>query len=89
MSAQANLSKSNFVVVATTFFSTSIDESLESHDILLNILALVDKRVGKKRILNMAEKMKLMDYNRLNINGSTVMQSDSIGNKAQPSNLVG
>ncbi|GAA0843626.1 hypothetical protein GCM10008915_45170 [Bifidobacterium pullorum subsp. gallinarum] len=59
LSAQAALSKSNFTVVATTFLSTSIDESLESNDILLNILALVDRRVGKKRILNMSEKMKL------------------------------
>ncbi|WP_211748071.1 hypothetical protein [Paenibacillus sp. Marseille-Q4541] len=59
LTAQASLSKSNFVVVATKFLSTSIEESLESNDILLNILALVDRRVGKKRILNMAEKMKL------------------------------
>ncbi|WP_455749711.1 SF0329 family protein, partial [Paenibacillus chitinolyticus] len=36
-----------------------IEESIESHDILLNILALVDRRVGKKRILNMSEKMKV------------------------------
>ncbi|UHA74706.1 SF0329 family protein [Paenibacillus sp. 481] len=59
LSAQASLSKSNFIVVATTFLSISIEESLESNDILLNILALVDRRVGKKRILNMTEKMKL------------------------------
>ncbi|EJL30287.1 hypothetical protein [Brevibacillus sp. BC25] len=59
LSAQASLSKSNFIVVANTFLSTSIEESIESNDILLNILALVDRRVGKKRILNMAEKMKL------------------------------
>lgn len=59
LSAQAALSKSNFVVVATKFLSTSIDVSLESDDILLNILALVDRRVGKKRIMNMAEMMKL------------------------------
>lgn len=59
LSAQASLSKSNFIVVATKFLSTSIEESLESNDILLNILALVDRRVGKKRILNMSEKMKL------------------------------
>ncbi|MGK9253985.1 SF0329 family protein [Paenibacillus humicus] len=59
MSAQASLSKSNFIVVATKFLSTSIEESLESNDILLNILALVDRRVGKKRILTMSEKMKL------------------------------
>ncbi|WP_422659823.1 SF0329 family protein [Paenibacillus sp. EC2-1] len=59
LSAQAALSKSNFIVVANKFLSTSIDESIESDDILLNILALVDRRVGKKRILNMSEKMKL------------------------------
>jgi len=59
LSAQSSLSKSDFTVVATKFLSTSIDESLESKDILLNILALVDRRVGKKRILNMSEKIKL------------------------------
>ncbi|MFC9774564.1 SF0329 family protein [Paenibacillus chitinolyticus] len=59
LSAQTSLSKSNFVVVANKFLSTSIEDSIESHDILLNILALVDRRVGKKRILNMSEKMKL------------------------------
>lgn len=59
LSAQVALSKSNFVVVANKFLSASIEESLESNDILLNILALVDRRVGKKRILNMNEKMKL------------------------------
>ncbi|MGW8956889.1 SF0329 family protein [Paenibacillus sp. NPDC055715] len=59
LSAQASLSKSNFIVVANQFLSISIEESLESNDILLNILALVDRRVGKKRILNMTEKMKL------------------------------
>ncbi|MFP3389794.1 hypothetical protein [Brevibacillus sp. SIMBA_040] len=59
LSAQISLSKSNFSDVATKFLSISIEESMESNDLLLNILALVDRRVGKKRILNMAEKMKL------------------------------
>ncbi|MEE4577427.1 hypothetical protein [Paenibacillus polymyxa] len=59
LSAQASLSKSNFNVVANNFLTTSIEDSLESNDILLNVLALVDRRVGKKRILNMSEKMKL------------------------------
>jgi hypothetical protein len=59
LSGQTSLSKSNFIVVATKFLSTSIEECLESNDILLNILALVDRRVGKKRILNLSEKMKL------------------------------
>ncbi|MGR6541936.1 SF0329 family protein [Paenibacillus tundrae] len=58
LSAQTALSKSNFNVVANTFLTTSIEVSLESDDILLNILALVDRRVGKKRILNMSEKVK-------------------------------
>lgn len=59
LSAQASLSKSNFVAAANRFLSTSIEESMESNDIILNILALVDRRVGKKRILNMSGKMKL------------------------------
>jgi len=59
LSAQSALSKSNFIVIANKFLSISIEESLEGNDILLNILALVDRRVGKKRMLNMAEKMKL------------------------------
>ncbi|AIQ72430.1 MULTISPECIES: SF0329 family protein [Paenibacillus] len=59
LSAQTSLSKSNFIVIANKFLSTSIEESIESDDILLNILALVDRRVGKKRILNMSEKMQL------------------------------
>ncbi|WP_151736777.1 SF0329 family protein [Paenibacillus tengchongensis] len=59
LSAQAALTKSNFNVVANKFLTTPIEESLESSDILLNILALVDKRVGKKRILGMREKMRM------------------------------
>lgn len=59
LSAQSSLSKSNFTVAANKFLSISIEESIESNDILLNILALVDRRVGKKRILNMSENIKL------------------------------
>jgi len=59
LSAQSSLSKSNFIVVANKFLSTPLEESIESNDILMNILALVDRRLGKKRILNMTEKMKL------------------------------
>ncbi|GGG60514.1 SF0329 family protein [Paenibacillus radicis (ex Gao et al. 2016)] len=58
LAAQSTLSKSNFIVVATKFLASSIEESIESDDILLNVLALVDRRVGKKRILNMRDKMK-------------------------------
>ncbi|MDW0110499.1 SF0329 family protein [Sporosarcina aquimarina] len=59
MFAQSSLSKSNFNVAANKFLTTPIEESIESNDILLNILALVDRRVGKKRLVNMTEKMKL------------------------------
>ncbi|WP_248929861.1 hypothetical protein [Paenibacillus hamazuiensis] len=58
MLAQSELSKSSFVATATRFLAASIDQSLESHDILLNIFALVDRRVGKKRLLNMRQMMK-------------------------------
>ncbi|MGG1518489.1 hypothetical protein ABE504_23930 [Paenibacillus oryzisoli] len=59
LAAQSSLSKSNFMTAATKFLSSSIEESIESKDILLNILALMDRRVGKKRIVNMSEKIKL------------------------------
>ncbi|SDM84495.1 hypothetical protein SAMN05216191_11993 [Paenibacillus jilunlii] len=59
MSAQAALSKSNSIVMANKFLTTPVEESLESNDIVLNILALVDRRVGKKRILGMSETMSL------------------------------
>ena len=59
LSAQASLSKSNFIVVANKFLTSSVEDSLESADVLMNILALVDRRVGRKRIINMAEKMML------------------------------
>ena len=59
LSEQSVLSKSNFIVVANKFLSISLKDSIESNDILLNILALVDRRVGKKRLLRMCENMKL------------------------------
>ena len=59
LSAQSVLSKSNLIVVANKFLSSSINESIESNDILSNILALVDRRVGKKRLLSMTENIKL------------------------------
>jgi hypothetical protein len=59
LAAQSTLCKSNFSVAANRFLTISIEESLESNDILLNVFGLVDRRVGKKRLLNLAEKMKL------------------------------
>ncbi|PKM51400.1 MAG: hypothetical protein CVV02_07285 [Firmicutes bacterium HGW-Firmicutes-7] len=57
--AQAVLCKSDFYSVANIFLSDSIERNLESKDILLNVFGLVDRRVGKKRLLSMEEKMKL------------------------------
>ena len=59
LTEQAVLSKSDFYSAANHFLSNSIEESLESKDILLNIFALVDRRVGKKRLLDLEEKMKM------------------------------
>jgi hypothetical protein len=55
--AQTALSKSNFYEAANRFLSAPIEESLESEHILLNVLALLDKRVGKKRLLSMADRI--------------------------------
>lgn len=59
ITAQSALCKSNFYAEANLFLSESIESSLESKDILLNIFALLDRRVGKKRLSNLSEKMKL------------------------------
>lgn len=59
LASQSALSKSNFSDVANRFLTMSIEESLESNDILLNVLSLVDRRVGKKRLLKMDEEMRL------------------------------
>lgn len=59
LEAQAVLSKSDFYSITNNFLSISIEDSLESKDILLNIFALLDRRVGKKRLQNLGEKMKL------------------------------
>jgi hypothetical protein len=59
LAAQSALSKSDFNVAANKFLSISVEESIENNDILLNVLALVDRRIGKKRLLNMNEKIKL------------------------------
>jgi hypothetical protein len=59
LAAQSSLSKSSFTAVATKYLATSVEDSLESKEILLNILALVDRRVGKKRLQNLSGMMKL------------------------------
>lgn len=59
MAAQAALCKTDFYQAANRFLADSIENSLESQDILMNILALVDRRIGKKRLSGMEESMKL------------------------------
>jgi len=59
LEAQVVLSKSDFYTAANKFLSVSIEESLESKEILLNVFALVDRRIGKKRILSMEEMIKM------------------------------
>lgn len=59
MTAQVALSKSDFYQVANVFLSSSIDNCFNSHDIILNVLALVDRRVGKKRLRDLKDKMQM------------------------------
>mgnify|MGYP003571713958 CR=1 FL=1 len=59
MNAQNNLLKSDFKVLANEFLSGSVDECLKSDDIILNILAIIDRRVGKKRLKSMEREMNL------------------------------
>lgn len=55
MDAQSQLHRSDFTKVALEYLSSSVDECLESDDILLNIFALIDRRLGKKRIISIEE----------------------------------
>lgn len=59
MGAQVALSKSDFYKTANVFLTQPIEASLASTDILLNCLALMDRRVGKKRIMDMEKSVKM------------------------------
>jgi hypothetical protein len=59
MAAQSELSRADFGAAAVKFLSLPIEECLESREILLNVLALIDRRLGKKRLLGMEEKIRL------------------------------
>ncbi|WP_319471290.1 hypothetical protein [uncultured Trichococcus sp.] len=59
LAAQTALSKSDFYKTANMFLSQPIEDSLASRDILLNCLALLDRRVGKKRIMDMEQAVKM------------------------------
>ncbi len=55
----AALTKSCFTAMANKFLTMPIENSLASRDILLNVLTLLDRRVGKKRIMNMSDSVRL------------------------------
>ncbi len=59
IAAQGALCKSDFYTSANLFLSEPLERCLESKDILLNIFALMDRRLGKKRLLSMEGAMKL------------------------------
>jgi hypothetical protein len=59
LKAQTNLVKQDFQKLANIFLSESIENSLESEDIILNVLALVDRRLGKKRLQALASEMQI------------------------------
>lgn len=57
--AQVNLLKSNFQELANTYLSTSLNKCFESDDIIINILALIDRRVGKNKLRKLEYQMKV------------------------------
>lgn len=57
--AQNKLYKTDFQKAGITFLSESIERSLGSDDILLNVLAIIDRRVGKKRLLAMEDEIQM------------------------------
>lgn len=57
--AQTLLSKSDFYTMANLYLSSNVNQCLSSDDILLNILALIDRRVGKKRLRDMRDVISL------------------------------
>lgn len=56
---QNNLYKTDFQKTALTYLSKSVDQCLNSDDIILNILAIIDRRVGKKRIAGLSDQMSM------------------------------
>ena len=56
--AQSGLFKTDFTKEAERYLTCSLEQALESDDILMNIFALIDGRLGKKRLRNMCAKIK-------------------------------
>ena len=57
--AQSKLLKSDFFAKATEFLGTSIDASINSEDILLNVFALIDRRIGKSKLRKIKSDIEL------------------------------
>lgn len=59
MREQTILTKSDFSEAANQFMASSVDNCLLSENILLNIFALIDRRVGKKRLRQLSGEIKM------------------------------
>ena len=57
--AQNKLLKSDFFGKATEFLGTSIDASIKSEDILLNVFGLIDRRIGKSKLRKIKSDIEL------------------------------
>lgn len=57
MESQNQLLKSDFNAKIGEFLATSLDKSMESSDILLNVFALIDRRMGKSRLRRLKDEI--------------------------------
>jgi len=55
--AQSELFKTDFQSKALEYLSSSVDDCLSSEEILLNVFAIIDRRVGKKRLASLSDTM--------------------------------
>jgi len=55
--AQNQLLKSDFMNKAAEYMASSLEKSIEGNDILLNVFALIDRRMGKSRLRKLRDKM--------------------------------
>lgn len=58
LESQGILSKTDFFECANTFLTSPVDASLNSDHILLNIFAIVDRRIGKNRLRKMEAEIR-------------------------------
>lgn len=52
-----NISQIQFFDTLHHYFMNSIEESMKSDDVITNILVLLDRRLGKRSLLNMKNQM--------------------------------